>query len=136
MQRAPAFETAAVAAVYNGFEELARTALMALREIVYDVGRADARVGQIEEMLKWGQPAYLTKGPKSGTTLRLWAPKVGGYGIYVPCSTTLVAGFREDFGTAFRYDGTRGLVFGAGAGFDAEAMRLFIHRAMVYHLRK
>lgn len=129
-----AFQSESVAAVYAAFPAPARQALLQIRDWIFEECAADAGIGQLCERLKWGQPSYLTETPKSGTTLRLWAPAAGGFGVYVPCSTTLIAEFSEQFGDGFRYDGARGVLFDDGASVDEAPIRILIRRAMRYHL--
>jgi len=149
---APPVQSAAVQSVYDGMTAHHRAAALALRSVIFEIAQDDPRIGRVEETLKWGQPAYLTHAPKSGTTLRIAEVKVSGkagaLGLYVPCSTTLISDFGAEFGGAYTRDGTRGIIFaapefGQGNGPDdapgsgaavPDAIARFIHKALVYHL--
>jgi hypothetical protein len=48
---------------------------MQLRMHILDAASETEGVGELEETLKWGQPSYLTKKPKSGRTIRIGREK-------------------------------------------------------------
>ncbi len=45
--------------------------LQYLRSMIHSVAQSSHGVGEIEECLKWGQPSFVTKKPKSGSTIRI-----------------------------------------------------------------
>ncbi len=71
-------------------------------------------MGNIDETLKWGQPAYLTHQSKSGTTLRLGVPAPKKIALFVHCQTTLISEFQALFPDEFTYDGNRAIIFQDG----------------------
>ncbi len=87
------------------------------------------------ETLKWGQPAYLPKRPRTGSTLRLGVPKAGGFALYVHCQSRLIPDFRALFPDDFRYDGTRAVIFHDGDTPDNHKLALLIRAALTYHLK-
>jgi len=89
-----------------------RSKLMFLRQLIFDTARTEG-VGELEETLKWGEPAYLTKKPKTGTTIRINQSKSNPnqYGMYFHCQTNLIETFRAIFPVEFTYDGNRAIVF-------------------------
>ncbi len=92
--------------------------------------------GGVLETLKWGQPAYLPKKAKVGTTIRLGVPKTGGYAMYTHCQTSLMSDFSTQFGDDLTFEGNRGILFAAGATVPDAPMRILIARALTYHLNK
>jgi hypothetical protein len=75
---APPFEDPAVEAVFNACPAAIKKRLLALRAMVFEVAASTPGVGELQETLKWGEPAYLTAQSKSGSTIRmeglpLWA---------------------------------------------------------------
>ena len=76
------FADPAVEAAFGAALEGARAGLLRLREQIFAVAEDTPGTMPLTETLKWGQPAYLTAN-KVGTTLRLGAPKDGGYALYV-----------------------------------------------------
>ena len=65
------FKRPEVAEVFATYPRSVRQKLMALRALIFDTAAGMGNVGEIEEMLKWGQPAYLTAESKSGSTIRI-----------------------------------------------------------------
>ena len=54
------FANAQVAAVFASYPPRVRKLAMYLRRIILDTAAATEGVGELEETLKWGEPAYLT----------------------------------------------------------------------------
>lgn len=126
-----------VAAVFKAYPPALRTKLTALRELIFDVAENINGVGPLDEALKWGQPSYLTAATGSGSTVRLdRLKKEDGYALYFHCQSGLVEQFRELYGDAFRYEGKRALLFGAGERLPVKALRHCIGLALTHHLRK
>lgn len=132
----PAFQDAAVQAVFEGFTPEHRAALMALRALIFDVAAQTDGIGELVETLKWGQPAYLTAKPKTGSTIRLGVPKKGGFAMFTHCQSTLIKDFSEQFGTEFTFDGNRAVLFEDGASVPEDPMRILIAPALTYHKSK
>lgn len=133
-QRRP-FQDANVQSVFAAYPSATRDALLDLREVIFQMAATTTGVGRVEETLKWGQPAYLTSEPKSGSTIRLGRPKSGGFAIYAHCQTTIISDFRSLFPHDFIYDGNRGVQFEIGQAVPVEKVRLLIASALTYHLK-
>lgn len=58
------FANSDVAAKFNSYPKNVRPKLLALRELVLKTAALIDGVGEIEETLKWGEPAYATKKQK------------------------------------------------------------------------
>ncbi len=129
---------AAVARTFAAYPPDLRRRLMLLRGLILDTAAATPGVGEIEETLKWGEPAYLTSASKSGSTLRLGPVKSSAtqYALYFNCKTTLVDTFRTLFPRELRYDGNRAIVLDAGDGLPRDALVFCIQAALTYHRRK
>ena len=111
---------------------------MALRKIILETAANTAEVGEIEETLKWGEPAYLTSQSGSGSTIRIdWKrSRPEEYAMYFNCKTNLVDTFRTMFPKDFKYEGNRALVFEANAPIPTDALRFCIAAALTYHRNK
>ncbi len=120
------FENANVAAAFEAFPAEVRAGLMGLRARILAVALAEGI--PVEEALRWGQPAYLA--PK-GSTIRLGAPKTGGFAIYTHCQTTLMSGFKA-ICPDLNFEGNRAVHF-AAAEEPPQAIDLLIHAALTYH---
>lgn len=130
-------EDLTIAAAYKGFPVPVRSKLLQIRQLILELATETEGVGPIEETLKWGVPSYLTNESGSGTTLRL-APASNGeeFGVYVHCQTSLVKDFKKSHPKAFRYSGTRALMFGTSEKIDKADLEKFVKAALTYHLRK
>jgi hypothetical protein len=84
------FHDPRVEAAFAAFPDSTRDALLGMRALIFQTAAETAGVGPVEETLKWGQPAYLTRETGAGTTIRLGVPKAGGAAIYVHCQTTII----------------------------------------------
>lgn len=131
----PPFADDAVTAAFDAFPRAVRQNLLDLRAMIFDVAAATPGVGVLHETLKWGQPAYLTPESRSGSTIRLAAPRQGGFALHVHCQTTIIADARTHFPDAFDWIGTRGVQFAEGGPALEAPLRLLIRSALTYRLR-
>lgn len=131
------FESSEVALKFESYPPNARRALLSLRELIFSVGRKTPGASEIEETLKWGEPAYLTKNG-AGSTIRIdWKPKhPEQYAIYFNCKTTLVESFRTLFPEEFTFVGNRALVFKLGSQPPRDALSFCIAASLTYHAKK
>jgi Domain of unknown function (DU1801) len=138
MSRFRSFASAEVAQVFEAYPRDVREKLLQIRELVFDVAAATRGVGDIEETLKWGQPSYSTTQTKSGSLIRIdqLKKRVGGYGVFFHCQTTLVDTFREMYGNVFAFDGNRCIVFSERDVVPIDALSDCIAIALTYRLKK
>ncbi len=126
-----------VAAVFQGYPPLLRRRLLHLRALIFATAAGLPSIGGLVETLKWGQPAYLTGKPKTGSTIRIGA--FGGrgetYAMFVHCQTSLVESFRRHYPLSFTFDGKRALVFGVGDELPEAALKHCIALALTYPAR-
>ncbi len=127
------FKNHLVKAAYDAFEDDKRSLLLELREQIFSVAAEAQGVGSIEETLKWGEPAYLTVRPKSGTTIRLGVSKTGKPAIFTHCQTSVVSEFQALFPEEFTYDGNRAVYVDRLTAAETDKLRLLIKRALTYH---
>ncbi|MGE0332318.1 MAG: DUF1801 domain-containing protein [Ramlibacter sp.] len=130
------FQSTAVAQAYGAFPTGIRRRLLALRELVFRTAASTDGVGELQETLKWGEPAYLTTATRSGSTVRLGWKKARPqeYAIYFNCQTTLVDTFRTLFPHELRFEGNRAIVLREADALPTEALRFCIAAAFTYHL--
>ena len=131
-------QTSAVKEVFETYPAPIRAKLMALRQLIFDTAARTAGVGELEETLKWGEPAYLTSQSKSGSTVRIAynVKKPSHYAIYFNCNTTLVDTFRTMFPNDFLFEGNRAIVFELTAKLPAKELSWCIAAALTYHQRR
>ena len=117
---------------FRAFPKEARMRLTWARTQIYE-SAAVSGAGALTETLKWGQPAYLTKVTKAGSTVRLGLHQ-GHPALFFNCQTSLVEGFRADFPEAFTYVGNRAALLDDMS--EAEVLGICLARAMTYHRNK
>lgn len=135
MRATPDFEDPAVAACFRAMPRQARTPLLQVRQLIFEIAARTPAVGPVDETLKWGQPAYLTPTTKSGTTIRLGSPKGGGIAVFTHCQTTLIAEFRDLFPKEFTYDGNRAVHLDSAKPIALDRLAFLVTRALTYHLK-
>src|SRR4051812_28493422 len=85
------FRSHEVQARFQAYPADVRRRMLALRELVLNTAARTPGAGDIEETLKWGEPAFVTVN-KAGSTVRIdWKPKAPDqYAVYFNCQTNLV----------------------------------------------
>ena len=103
-----------------------------LRKLILNTAEETDQISEVEETLKWNEPAYLTK---SGSTIRIdWKEKTPDqYAMYFKCTSKLVPTFKEVFKDLFRYEGTRAIVFQLDDQIPEEELKRCIRAALTYH---
>lgn len=122
-----------VAAKFDAYPLAARRALLALREMIFETAKTTPAIGELQETLKWGEPAYMTS-----STVRIgWKARAPErYAMYFHCQTTLAETFRTLFPNDFEYQGNRALVFKLGDHVPTDALAFCVAAALTYHLSK
>lgn len=129
---------AAVAAKFEHYPVEVRKKLLRLRELIFETAEELDQVGPLLEVLKWGEPAYLTSQSGSGSTIRIdWKTKSPDqYAMYFNCKTSLLDTFRTIFPNEFTYEGNRALVFKLSESIPEDALRHCIGAALTYHCNR
>jgi hypothetical protein len=123
---------------FNSYPKHIRPKMESLRNLIYEVAKNTEGVGELDETLKWGEPAYLTSKTKSGTTIRIdWKSKTPDQiGMYVSCNTNLISTFRSLFEDDLKFEGNRAIVFPAEKPIPKKQLMICIKMALRYHLDK
>ncbi len=137
-QKSKPIKSPAVAKAFAAYPPKIRRKLMALRRLIFETAAEIRGVGEIDETLKWGEPAYVTAQSKTGSTIRIgWKKsKPAQYAMYFHCQTSLVDTFRALFPNDFKYQGNRAIVFHEDDVVPVEALSLCIEAALTYHRKK
>lgn len=132
------FIDSAVEAHFNAYPAHVHKKMLVLRDLLFKVAAETAGVGEIQETLKWGEPAYVTAATKSGSTIRMdWKSKQPEQlALYFNCHTTLVDTFRTIFQNDFNFEGNRAIVFDVTEDFPMDALAFCIGAALTYHAQK
>lgn len=109
-----------------------KTKMDALRELIIEVAKETEGVDHLEETLKWGEPAYVSK---NGSTLRIdWKAKSPEqYAMYFQCTSQLVPTFRFVFGDTFEYEGNRAVILPLEKNLPISEVKKCIATALTYH---
>ncbi len=123
---------------FNKYPEHIRPLMEELRSLIFKIAKQTTGVGELEETLKWGEPAYLTSKTKSGTTVRIdWKPKhPEQIGLYVSCQSTLVGTWRTMFRDVLQFEGNRAIILPTDKPFPVSPLSVCIKMALRYHLEK
>lgn len=121
------------------FQDIApenRQILVDVRELIFAVAASDPQIGEVEETLRWGEPAYVTTKRKTGSTIRLGIEKMSGKpALFFNCRTTLVEEFRQKFGGALSFSRNRALLLNRDFAYLSPKLTHCILAALSYHLR-
>ena len=130
--------TESVRAKFEAYPEYIKPKMEELRSLIMDVAEENDEIGEIEETLKWGEPAYITSKPKSGTTVRIdWKSKnPSKMAVYVNCQTDLVKSFKNLIDDGLEFEGTRAVLFPVDQPLPKEQLSIFIKMALRYHIDK
>lgn len=128
------FHNEAVARTFAAYPPKMRRKLPALRKLIFDTAAATEGVGELEETLTWGEPAYVTAASKSGSTIRIdWKKSAPDqYAVYFHCQTNLVDTFPALFASEFRFEGNRAIVFKEADPVPSHALAHCIAAALTY----
>lgn len=127
------FQTPAIKAAFDAFDPNQRTALLALRDLIFDTA-ASLPVGRIEESLKWGQPSYATPDTHAATPIRLAVTKSADIAILTHCQSTAMSDFRALAPPDMRFDGNRALLVDPKDAVAIRDITPLIRGALTYHL--
>lgn len=124
-----------VAKKFDAYPDHIRSKMMRLRQLILDTAAESEGIKHVEETLKWGEPSYLAKG---GSTVRIdWKPAAPDqYAIYFNCQSRLVETFKELYGSLFKYEGKRAILFQENDEIPIPEFKQCIHLTLSYHRRK
>lgn len=116
--------TPGVKAAFDALPAAPRAVLLHVREMIV------TRDIAVEEALRWGQPAYLTK---KGTTIRLGVTKAGHPSVFTHCQSSVMSDVQAVAAEGVIWDGNRGVSWPVDAPFPEPILQLLINRALTYH---
>lgn len=118
--------------IFANYPDSVRKSMQYLRELVRETAEEIESIEKLEETLKWGEPSFITKG---GSTLRIdWKAKTPHqYAMYFQCTSRLVNTFKLVFGTQFKYEGNRAIVFQLDQKIPQEQLKECIKASLTYH---
>lgn len=127
----------AVAKALDACPAAARKHVSAVRTLILETAAELDGVGPPTETLKWGEPAYLTEKPRTGTTIRLgWDEAGSAISLYVHCQTTLIKEWRDLYEPELTFIGNRELRLPTDQTLPKAALKHCVAMALTYHSRK
>ena len=132
------FINSGVAAVFHTYPLAIRRKLLALRTLIFETAASTEGVGEIQETLKWGEPAYITAQSRSGSTVRIgWNKSLPTqYAMYFNCQTNLIESFRIFFPNELKFEGNRAIILNEDEVIPTDALASCIAAALTYHRAK
>ena len=123
---------------FDSYPDHIKLKMMELRGLIYEVAESTEGAGKLDETLKWGEPAYLPKNPKSGTTIRIdWKEKdPNQLAMYVSCNTSLVDSYRSRFDGKLSFEGDRAVILPIDKPLQKVELMICIQMALLYHVNR
>ncbi|UWQ24848.1 DUF1801 domain-containing protein [Leisingera aquaemixtae] len=131
----PPFASPDIEAAFDVPDGQARAGLLALRRLIFDTAAQTPEAGRIEEVLRWGQPSYLTPETGTGSTIRLGIPKGARFALFVHCQSRLIPEFAAAFPAWDRFEGTRAVLFNHPREVEPVRHGWLVKRALTYRIR-
>jgi hypothetical protein len=118
----------------NAWPAQAQQAFEACQSLFHRIA-TQADVGPLDESLKWGQPAWRPRKPRTGSTLRLhWSEKTPTeLSVYVDCKTDLAARMQTLYPDLLANDGRRRIVLNLNAPLPETALSHLAEMTFCYH---
>lgn len=136
MKKQKIFSTPEITEKFASYPSKIRTKLLSLRTLIFEVASETKKVGELEEVLRWGEPSYLTTESHSGSIIRInKAKKEGEYAMYFHCQTSLISTFREIY-PELTFQGNRAIVFNENEKIPESKIKHCISLALTYNLPK
>ena len=136
METEPAAIDARVQGVLDAQPPAMGRALTRLRTLIFAAATQTPTIGPLIETLKWGEPAYLPRTPRTGTTIRINAVKSAPakYAALFHCKTTLVESFRLLYPDILTFSGNRAIRLDLDEPVPEAALTHCFALALTYHL--
>lgn len=118
--------------VFNRYPPVVRKKMEKLRKLILETALSHKEIPEIEETLKWGEPAFLAKG---GSTLRIdWkSNKPDQYALFFNCKTNLIPSFRRLYKDKLRFEGNRAIIINMDEKLPEKELRNCIFLTFTYH---
>lgn len=120
---------------FDTYPPAVRNKMVRLNDLMVEVATEMGQVKSLEVSLKWGEPSYKVK---KGSPVRIdWKPKAPNqYAMYFTCTTSLVETFRMVYGSLFKYEKNRALIFDLDEEVPTKTLKECIAMAFNYQALK
>ena len=118
--------------IFKNYPKEVKDKMLNLRSLIIETAEETDGITSLEETLKWGEPAYITK---HGSTLRIdWKAKMPDrYAVYFQCTSKLIGTFKTLFNKNFNFEGNRAIVFKIDEEYQRDLLKICIRTALIYH---
>ena len=110
--------------------------MLQIRSLIFDVAHETEGVGEITEMLKWGQPSYAPLKSRIGSSVRLGVSKSAHPALFFICHSGLVDRFRELYQNELEFEGNRAILLPSSKPVPEKALRHCIAMTLTWHIRR
>ena len=130
------FQLAAVENIFAAFPERHRQPLLTMRDWIFEASNENPQIGPISEEIRWGQPSYLTRITKAGTSVRLDRWHDAHIGLFFHCQSRLGDQFQALYGDKLTIVRHRLIRLDPDAPLPETILRHCIKLALTYHSAK
>ena len=122
----------AVAEVLANYPDNIQLKLVFLRELIFETATEMDEVGNVDETLKWGEPAYSTK---HGSTIRMGGKESSPehYFLYFHCQSILIDTFKTLYHDELNFEGNRAIKMHIDDELPVNTLKHCISLALSYH---
>lgn len=135
MKKVQGFENLSVMRKFQKYPKEARLMLLEIRRMILSLSIKNDSIGEIEETLKWNEPAYVAR---HGSVVRIdWKKKsADSVMVYFNCKTTLVSTFKKKYKDIFTFEGNRAIVLSIEKKIPKKQLQDCIELSLTYKLWK
>lgn len=114
------------------YPEWAQAMFFRIRALIFTVGQKDPSIRDVQETVRWGEPAYIANG---GSAVRIdWKENSeNSLFVYFNCKTKLITFFRDLYPDVFIFEKNRALVFHKGSTIPEKELMHCIATSLKYH---
>ncbi|GAA6208895.1 DUF1801 domain-containing protein [Cognatishimia sp. WU-CL00825] len=124
----------AIKEAFMALPEQARPGVLKLRDLILTEAENLPQVGPVHEVLRWGQPSFITPKVKAATPLRLGTHKSATFALFAHCQSSVISDYAMRFPGWDKLDGNRAVLFDNVTDIEPFRLGTLIRHALTYHL--
>lgn len=127
--------TPEIKTVFDSYDPAPKAGLLILRDLILTQAQALPQTKGVAEVLRWGQPSYVTPHRKSASTLRIGLHKSASFAIFAHCQSHVITNYASRFPGWDKLDGNRAVLFDDPDQIEPFRLATLIRDALTYHLK-
>ncbi len=127
--------TPEIQTVFDQYDPAPKKGLLILRDLILQQAESLPQTKGVAEVLRWGQPSYITPNRKSASTLRIGLHKSASFAIFAHCQSKVISNYATRFPGWDRFDGNRAVLFEDVSQIEPFRLTTLIQDALTYHLK-